>query len=71
MKFDNYPKWLAVEIIDVFENYLDEKGIVIDNPEKEGVDDPANIFGDEYGNLETEVNKVLIRWKIITKEDLK
>jgi len=44
-------EWL-LEIIDIFENFLDEKNIKIDNPEKEGNEDEAIIFGSDCDHLE-------------------
>lgn len=50
---------LAQEIIEVFENYLEDKGIVIENTEREGDDNAALIYGTEYGNLEDAINKLI------------
>lgn len=51
---------LAQEIIEIFENYLEEKGVIIDNPEREqSGDEAAQIYGTEYGELENKINEVL------------
>lgn len=51
---------LAQEIIEIFEDYLEEKGIKIDNPEREQSGDNAcQIYGTEYGDLEDKINHVL------------
>ncbi len=49
----------AQEIIEIFEDYLEKKGITIDNPEKEGRTDTAIIYGTEYGDMENEINNIL------------
>lgn len=55
-------KELLMEIIEVFEDFLDEKGIEIQNPEKdEDPDGAANIYGTDYGNLEETVAEVLLQ----------
>lgn len=50
---------LAQEIIEIFEDYLEEKGIVIDNPERKEDENAALIYGTEYGDLEDKINEVL------------
>lgn len=51
---------LLMEIIEVFEDFLDEKGIEIPNEEKdEDPDGASNIYGTDYGNLEENIADVL------------
>ena len=50
---------LAQEILEIFENYLEEKGIIINNPEREEDENAALIYGTEYGNLECAINEVI------------
>lgn len=54
--------------IDIFENFLDEKGIEIDNPEKEESESPAIIYGTDYGILSDELREVFSTWGVISKE---
>ena len=56
------------QIIDIFEDFLEGKGIQIDNPEKESQDDPAIIYGSDYGDLSDDLKNLLAAWKIIDKE---
>jgi hypothetical protein len=49
----------AANIIDIFEDYLGDKGIVIENKEKEGNEDEANIYGEEYYNMEDAITSYL------------
>ena len=62
---------LVGQIIDIFEDFLEEKGIQIDNPEKEGAvicgehpDDLAIIYGTDYGELQSQIEDTLVRWKL-------
>ena len=48
-------------IIELFEDFLDEKGIVIPNNEKEQSEGPCNIYGTDYGNLSDDLEHLLIR----------
>ena len=46
-------------IIEVFEDYLEERGIEIPNVEKEGIEGEAIIYGTDYGELESQIEEVL------------
>lgn len=48
-------------IIDIFEDFLEEKGIDIPNDEKEQDDDAAIIYGTDYDNLSDRLEHILIR----------
>ena len=50
---------LAVLIIEKFEDFLDEKGIVIPNEEKAEDDAASNIYGSDYYKLEDEIMDLL------------
>lgn len=73
MTIDAFQKTQFIgDIIEIFEEFLEERGIVIDNPEKQdAIDDGedeasiANIYGTDYGNLEEELEYLLNSWKII------
>lgn len=61
------------QIIDIFEDFLDEKGIVIENPERlEDPDfdpeNPVNIYGSDYGDLQTQLEATMVRWGIMREE---
>ena len=54
------------DIIDVFEGFLDDKGIVIENPDKEqSGDGAANIYGCDYADLESELECILKKWEVL------
>ena len=55
-------------IIDIFEDFLEEKGINIDNPEKEDNDDAAIIYGSDYGILQDQLKDLIKAWGIINDE---
>lgn len=50
---------LAQEILEIIEDYLEKKGISINNPEREENENAALIYGTEYGNLECKINEAI------------
>lgn len=56
-------------IIETFEDFLEEKGIDIPNPERD--EDPCGslIYGTDYGNLSARIEDLLIRLGYMEKED--
>ena len=52
-------------LIEVFETFLDEKGISIENDEKLEDEDASNIYGTDYGDLESELESELIKWGVL------
>lgn len=50
---------LSNELIEAFEDFLDEKGIDIPNDEKEESECPSTIYGTDYGDLQNRINEVL------------
>ena len=64
------------EIIEHFENFLDMKGIELDNPEKqeaidvgEEEDSIVNIYGTDYGWLQSDIEGSLKSWGLIKEGD--
>ena len=55
-------------IIDVFEDFLTEKGIEIQNDEKEEDEDAAIIYGTDYDNLESSLESLLIQYNVLDPE---
>lgn len=53
------------QLIDAFEDFLESKGISIDNPEKEDSDNPAILYGTDYGQIQDELEDTLVKWGII------
>lgn len=58
---------LLGSIIDIFEDFLEGKGVEIDNDEKEGDADAAILYGTDYGNLESAIEQTLINWNLISE----
>jgi len=58
------------DIIDVFEEFLSDKGIEMPNPEKEGHQDAAIIFGSDYDPIEGGIIKIFENLGIETSENL-
>ncbi len=68
--FNELPE-LVGQIIDIFEDFLAEKGIEIDNEEKqeavEDGEDPESIciiYGTDYGELQSYIEETLVNWKL-------
>jgi hypothetical protein len=67
---DDLPEFTG-QIIDIFEDFLNDRNIVLDNPEKEEAikdgsepDELANIFGSDYGELQTAIESTMINWRL-------
>lgn len=52
------------QIIDIFEDFLEEKGIDIENPEKIQAEDACILYGTDYGKLQSAIEETLINWKL-------
>ena len=59
---------MLCDIIEVFEDFLDEKGIIIPNDEKTQDPDASNIYGTDYGNLESRLESLLISFGLMKEE---
>lgn len=55
--------------IELFEDFLDRRGISVPNDEKEQDPDASTIYGTDYGELESNLEDLLIRLGMIDKED--
>jgi hypothetical protein len=50
------------QIIDIFEDFLEAKGVDIPNDEKEQDSDAAIIYGSDYGDLYQQIEELLVNW---------
>lgn len=70
---EDKPEFIG-QIIDLFEDFLDAKGVKIPNDEKiedatEDIEDCiANIYGSDYGDLSDGIEEILTRWKLLEEE---
>ena len=53
------------QIIDVFEDFLDAKGITITHPEDES---SANICGTDYDDLRRNLAEMMVNWGVIHQD---
>lgn len=68
IKAEDMPEF-AGQIIDIFEDFLEEKGVLIDNPERdEDADNAAILYGSDYGNLQDRIYDILRNWKLTELE---
>ena len=58
---DDEPEFVG-QLIDVFEDFLGEKGITIANDEREGDDDEAIIYGSDYDEIADGIREIISRW---------
>lgn len=61
------------QLIDIFESFLDERGITIPNPERDEDEDidpeeSANIYGSDYDELADKLMDTLERWRLLKPE---
>lgn len=64
LKWEEAPAFVG-EIIDAFEDFLEDKGIDIQNPEKEQSESPAILYGMDYGILQSAIEEILINWSLL------
>lgn len=54
------------QIIDIFEDFLDERGIELPNDERnQDPDNAAIIYGTDYGYLAEELEVMMIEWDLM------
>ena len=68
MKLNNSERMeLIGQLVDVFEDFLDARGIGILNPEKNEDPDAANIYGTDYSEIADGLEATLTNWNLIEK----
>ena len=70
VSIEDKPEFIG-QIIDLFEDFLDEKGVIINNPERDDEEDAemaANIYGSDYGILSDGIEEILQRWELVEEE---
>ena len=71
ISIEDKPEFIG-QIIDLFEDFLDEKGVVIKNPERDEEEDAemaANIYGTDYDILSGGIEEILRHWKLLEGEE--
>ena len=73
VEMENTPEFVG-QLIDIFEDFLDEKGVVIPNEDREN--DPdfepetiVNIYGEDYGFLQEKLMKTLWNWNVVARAE--
>ena len=58
------------QIIDIFEDFLDEKGVKIDNPDRDrdAACSDTNIYGCDYGDLSDRIESTMTNWGFFKEE---
>lgn len=57
---------ISADIIETFEDFLEKRGITIDNPEKEDSEHPATIYGSDFGELQEGIENALYYHRLIS-----
>lgn len=53
------------KILDIFEDFLEGKGVWIENEDREGDEGEAILYGMDYGRLYEEINELLANEKMV------
>jgi len=61
---------LAIGVIDIFEELLDKKGIKIPSEDRDGNEEEACIYGEEYCNLEDTIVEFLNKEYAIKRKNI-
>lgn len=66
-EWENAKAELIGQLIDVVEDFLEARGIDLENPERveEGDWNAAIIYGSDYGELQDGFESVLVGWNIL------
>lgn len=70
IKLEDLPEFIG-QIIDTFEDFLDEKGVFIENSERDadeeitGENNCAIIYGEDYSRIADDIQNILARWELI------
>ena len=55
------------QIIDIFEDFLEERGIELPNVERDqDPDNAAIIYGTDYGHLRDQLEGMMVGWDLMT-----
>lgn len=57
------------QVIDIFEDFLEARSVKIDNEERNGDPDAAIIYGTDYGELQSDIESMLINWNLIERRN--
>ena len=64
LTWDSVPEFVG-QILDGFEDFLESRKIDIPNPEKVDSDNPAILYGTDYGELQSYIEETLINWGLL------
>lgn len=67
-KDDSMLVEFCMDIIECFEDFLDRRGIVLENEDKEEDEDASNIYGMDYAELEEGISDIMYKWNLVEEE---
>ena len=64
---------LIGQVIDIFEDFLDEKGVIIPNNDRDKDPDydpenPVNFYGNDYDTVKEKLEQLFRSWKVLEDE---
>lgn len=69
IKTKDLPEYTG-QIIDLFEDFLEEKGVEIENDERDEDDYAAIIYGTDYGYLQDGLEQIMRNWGQVKEETI-
>lgn len=70
IKTENKAEFVG-QCIDIFEDFLTERDVILENSERDEEDDPemrANIYGSDYDELADKFREMFENWGVLEKE---
>lgn len=58
------PEFIG-QIIDIFEDFLEDRGIQLQNDERDEDPDAAIIYGTDYCELHSEIEAMMVAWGVL------
>ena len=69
IKKNELPEFLG-QVIDVFEDFLEEKEVALDNPDRDGKD-AAILYGTDYGDLQDRLTSLVESCGLVEPEGIR
>ena len=63
IRASDLPEFIG-QMIDVFEDFLEERDIELSNEDRAQDPDAAIIYGDDYDTLQSGIESILKNWKL-------
>lgn len=61
---EDAPEFIG-QVIDIFEDFLEERHVVLNNDERDEDPSAAIIYGSDYGVLQEQLQQMFLLWQLI------